>query len=112
MLEPASFLLQSLVLAGNEASRLDLLRDVAQIVCPALCISATRLERLNVPSHRDESVVCGANLTRLLRRTAKGIEDLPLGVDVEKRLRLVLPMEIHEQPTDLRENTRRPLREH
>ena len=53
------------------------------------------------------SASCAARtLGRLLRRAAEGVEDLPLRVDVEQRLRLVLPVEVHEQPTDLREDAR------
>ena len=47
---------------------------------------------------------------RLLGGTAERVEDAALRIGVQKRLRLVLPVNVHEQATDLREDARRDRR--
>src|SRR5687767_4711996 len=107
VLQPPRLILEAGVLALRELSLLDLARDVTKVVSTALRFGSARGQRCDLPTYGDDSIVRFPHLHRLLRRAPEGVENRALGVAIEQRLRLVLPVQVHQKAPDLREHAGR-----
>ncbi len=104
VLEAACLVLQLRFFAGDEFSVLQLAHEMAQIVGAPLGLSAARRELLDLARDPRERFVRRAHALREWRCTAEQIEDAALRFDIQQRLRLVLPMEVHQRAADLGEH--------
>ncbi len=104
VLQAARLLLEALVLAGGQPRVLDLLDHVPQVVGAALGLGAPRGERAHLLAHRGQLAGRLAYALGLRAGAAEGVEDAALRVAVEQGLRLVLAVQVDEQPPDLGEH--------
>ena len=99
--EAVELLIHPLVLAGHQASRVDLLGHVAEVVGPAPDLVPLLEQEPLLPDQGFERVEPLPDQLRLDAGTGKGVEELALDVGVEQGDRLMLTVEIGEGAAQL-----------
>jgi len=102
--QPLRLRLEGLVLAQLRRRPPDFVHHVPQVVGLASYLVVSRLERFLPPLQLAQPVVGVPHRDPLHARIAMGVQDVPLGVGPQQRLRLVLTVEVHQERAEPREH--------
>ena len=103
--QPLRLRLEGVVLAQLRRRPPDFVHHVPQVVGLASYLLVSRLERFLPPLQLAQPVVGVPHRDPLHARITMGVQDVPLGVGPQQRLRLVLTVEVHQERAEPREHT-------